>query len=172
MLAVLLRLGLTFFKTDDLLFQFCIYIFHNCQITVISESVITFPFKAIIFCTSSGIFMAFIADSDKVNKLVLSPILVWPNWEVHLGKWDLDFKIEFLQFWMYVLPLRLCICLIGIITNKVTLPIKMEPYFTVLFLNMILGPCWPCFFLRVLEKLFLKALNLFFGTPALHVSYR
>ena len=76
MLAVLLRLGLTFFKTDDLLFQFCIYIFHNCQITVISESAITFPFKAIIFCTSSGIFMVFIADSDKVNKLVLSPILV------------------------------------------------------------------------------------------------
>ena len=30
----------------------------------ISESTITFPFKAIIFCTSSGFFMAFIADSD------------------------------------------------------------------------------------------------------------
>ena len=72
----------------------------------ISESTITFPFKAIIFCTSSGFFMAFIADSDKVNKLVLSPILIWPSWEVHVGKWDLDFKIEFLRFWMYVLPLR------------------------------------------------------------------
>ena len=71
----------------------------------ISESTITFPFKAIIFCTSSGLFIIFIADSDKVNKLVLSPILIWPNWEVYIGKWDLDFKIEFLRFWMYVIPL-------------------------------------------------------------------
>ena len=28
---VLLGLGLTFFKAEDSLFQFCIYIFHNCQ---------------------------------------------------------------------------------------------------------------------------------------------
>ena len=42
----------------------------------ISESTITFPFKAIIFCISSGFYMAFIADSDKVNKLVLSRILI------------------------------------------------------------------------------------------------
>ena len=28
------------------------------------------------------------------------------NSEVHVGKWDVDFKIEFLRFWMYVLPLR------------------------------------------------------------------
>ena len=71
----------------------------------ITESTITFPFKEIIFCTSPGFFMAFIADSDKVNKLVLSTILIWPNWQVHVGKWDLHFKIEFLHFWMYVLPL-------------------------------------------------------------------
>ena len=64
----------------------------------ITESTITFPFKVIIFCTSPGFFMAFI---------VLSPILIWPNWQVHVGKWDLDFKIEFLHFWMYVLPLRM-----------------------------------------------------------------
>ena len=75
----------------------------------ISESMITFPFKVIIFSTSSGFFMAFIADSDKVNKLVLSPILIWPNWQVHVGKWDLDFKIEFLRYWMYVLPLRMLV---------------------------------------------------------------
>ena len=38
----------------------------------ISESTRNFPFKAIIFCASSDFFMAFIADSDKVNKLILS----------------------------------------------------------------------------------------------------
>ena len=42
----------------------------------ISASMITFPSKEIIFFTSSGFFMAFIADSDKVNKLALSPILI------------------------------------------------------------------------------------------------
>ena len=43
----------------------------------ISESTITFSFKVIIFSTSLGFFMTFIADSDKVNKLVLSPVLIW-----------------------------------------------------------------------------------------------
>ena len=121
MSAVLLGLGLTFFTADDSLFQFCIYIFQTVRSLIflfvecswdivsfgfdiclqrldITESTITFPFKVIIFCTSSGFFMAFI---------VLSPILIWPNWQVHVGKWDLDFKIEFLHFWMYVLPLRM-----------------------------------------------------------------
>ena len=86
---------------DILSFSFDIWL----QRLDLPESTITFPFKAIIFCTSSGFFMAFIADSDKVDKLVLSPILIWPNWEVYIGKWDLDFKIEFLRFWMYVIPL-------------------------------------------------------------------
>ena len=127
---VLLGLGLTFFKADDSLFQFAFTFFTTVRSLLIfslvdcswdivsfsfdiwlqrleiSESTITFHFKAIIFCTSWGFFMAFIADSDKVNKLVLLPILIWPNWEVHVGKWDLDFKIEFLRFWMYVLTLR------------------------------------------------------------------
>ena len=40
---------------------------------------------------------------------MLSPILIWPSWEVHVvRKWDLDFKIEFLRFWMYVLPTAEC----------------------------------------------------------------
>ena len=106
----------TFFKTGSSLLIFSFiecswdivsFSFSIClQRLDISESTITFPFKAIIFCTSSGYFMAFIADSDKVNKLALSPILIWPNWEARVGKWDLDFKIEFLRFWMYILPLR------------------------------------------------------------------
>ena len=41
-----------------------------------SEYMITFSFKAIIFCTGSGFLIVVIADSDKVNKLVLSPIFV------------------------------------------------------------------------------------------------
>ena len=45
------------------------------QMLDISESMITFPFNTIIFCTSPGFFMAFIADSEKVNKLLLSPVL-------------------------------------------------------------------------------------------------
>ena len=97
----------TFFKTVRSL----IFLFVECSWDIVSfsfdiclqrlditESTITFPFKVIIFCTSPGFFMAFI---------VLSPILIWPNWQVHVGKWDLDFKIEFLHFWMYVLPLRM-----------------------------------------------------------------
>ena len=64
-------------------------------------------FQAIIFCTSSGLSMAFIVDSDKVNKLVLSPILIWIIWQVYVGKWNLVFKIVFLRLWIYVLPLRM-----------------------------------------------------------------
>ena len=40
----------------------------------------------------------FIADSDKVNKLLLLPILIWLIWQVHIGKWDLNFNIEFVRF--------------------------------------------------------------------------
>ena len=76
----------------------------------ISESTITFHFKAIIFCTNSGFLMAFIADFDKVNKLVLSPILIWPNWQVHVRKWNLDFKIEICVFECTFFPYR---CLNG-----------------------------------------------------------
>ena len=53
--------------------------------------------------------MAFIVDSDKINKLVLSPILIWIICQVHIGKLDVDFKIEFLHFWMYVLPLLVAV---------------------------------------------------------------
>ena len=40
----------------------------------------------------------FIADSDKVNKLLLLPILIWLHWQAYIGKWDLDFNIKFLRF--------------------------------------------------------------------------
>ena len=63
-----------------------------------SECTITFPFKAIIFCISSGFYTKFIADFDKANKLVLSPIIIWWFLQVHVGKWNLDFKIKFLRF--------------------------------------------------------------------------
>ena len=79
----------TFFTTAS---TFLIFTFVECRWDIvsfnfdiwlqrldISASAITFPFKATIFYTSSGFFMAFIADSDKVNKLVLSPILIWIN---------------------------------------------------------------------------------------------
>ena len=44
---------------------------------------------------------------QQVNKLVLWPILIWFIWQVHVRKWDLDFKTEFLHFWIYVFSLRM-----------------------------------------------------------------
>ena len=78
-----------------------------------SESTITCPFKTIIVCTSLGFLMAFIADSDKVNKLVLSPTVVWFNLTSPRG----EMKLRFL-YWIFTLrntlPLRPSTCLLFI----------------------------------------------------------
>ena len=73
----------TFFTTTSSLL---IFLFVECSWDIVSlnfdiwlqrldipASAMTFLFKATILCTSSGFFMAFIADSGNVNKLVLHP---------------------------------------------------------------------------------------------------
>ena len=35
------------------------------------------------------------ADTDKVNKLVSSPIIIWWIWQVSIEKWNLQFKSHF-----------------------------------------------------------------------------
>ena len=42
-----------------------------------------------------------------MNKLILSPIIIWWICQLHIEKQNLIFKIKFLPFWMYVVPLQM-----------------------------------------------------------------